>query len=336
MAGGVWCFVETAGGGLHKTATKIATEATRLGNLLGEPPCGVLVGQDGQTLAGELAPFGLQKVYQVRSDGAASWTPEACAQALMALMANWQPHLLLFAATSFGSGVAARVSARSGCGLIANCVDFAREGEGFVARKAVFDGAAHMTMTWATPPPHIATVELEALEAIEERSGTPLEVVEESVEIGLLNTELLDRWKTDPRQLDLTEASLVISVGRPIISRAEEMPHLRDAAEAVGAVFGGSRPVVDAGVLPKEKQIGASGKWLAADVYIACGVSGSTYHMMGIRQVRHLVAVNTDRNAPIFKQAELSIVADLFEVLPALRNLTEAEKKEPEVGASKT
>lgn len=336
MAGGVWCFVETAGGGLHKTATKIATEATRLGNLLGEPPCGVLVGQDGQTLAGELAPFGLQKVYQVRSDGAASWTPEACAQALMALMANWQPHLLLFAATSFGSEVAARVSARSGCGLIANCVDFAREGEGFVARKAVFDGAAHMTMTWATPPPHIATVELEALEAIEERSGTPLEVVEESVEIGLLNTELLDRWKTDPRQLDLTEASLVISVGRPIISRAEEMPHLRDAAEAVGAVFGGSRPVVDAGVLPKEKQIGASGKWLAADVYIACGVSGSTYHMMGIRQVRHLVAVNTDRNAPIFKQAELSIVADLFEVLPALRNLTEAEKKEPEVGASKT
>ena len=336
MAGGVWCFVETAGGGLHKTATKIATEATRLGNLLGEPPCGVLVGQDGQTLAGELAPFGLQKVYQVRSDGAASWTPEACAQALMALMAKWQPHLLLFAATSFGSEVAARVSARSGCGLIANCVDFAREGEGFVARKAVFDGAAHMTMTWATPPPHIATVELEALEAIEERSGTPLEVVEESVEIGLLNTELLDRWKTDPRQLDLTEASLVISVGRPIISRAEEMPHLRDAAEAVGAVFGGSRPVVDAGVLPKEKQIGASGKWLAADVYIACGVSGSTYHMMGIRQVRHLVAVNTDRNAPIFKQAELSIVADLFEVLPALRNLTEAEKKEPEVGASKT
>jgi electron transfer flavoprotein alpha subunit len=336
MAGGVWCFVETACGGLHKTATKIATEATRLGNLLGEPPCGVLVGQDGQTLAGELAPFGLQKLYLVRSDGAASWTPEACAQALMALMAKWQPHLLLFAATSFGSEVAARVSARSGCGLIANCVDFAREGEGFVARKAVFDGAAHMTMTWATPPPHIATVELEALEAIEERSSTPLEVVEESVEIGPLNTELLDRWKTDPRQLDLTEASLVISVGRPIISRAEEMPNLRDAAEAVGAVFGGSRPVVDAGVLPKEKQIGASGKWLAADVYIACGVSGSTYHMMGIRQVRHLVAVNTDRNAPIFKQAELSIVADLFEVLPALRNLTEAEKKEPEAGASKT
>ena len=99
MAGGVWCFVETAGGGLHKTATKIATEATRLGNLLGEPPCGVIVGQDGQTLAGELAPFGLQKLYLVRSEGSSSWTPEACAQALTTLVSKWKPNLLLFAAT---------------------------------------------------------------------------------------------------------------------------------------------------------------------------------------------------------------------------------------------
>ena len=325
MSGEVWSFIETAGGGLHKTATKIATEATRLGNLLGEVPCGVIVANGGGALAEELAPFGLQKLYSLKADASATWTPEAYAQAVGALVSKHKPHLVLFAATAFGSEVAARVAARLGSGFIANCVDFAREGEGFVARKAVYDGRAHLTLTWSAPPPHIASVELEALEALEERSRTPLEVIEEAAEVGALGSELLSRWKTDPRQLDLAEASLVIGVGRPILSRMEELPNLREAAEKVGAGFGGSRPVVDAGAMPKEKQIGASGKWLTADVYVACAVSGSTYHMMGIRGVRHLVAVNIDRNAPILKHAELGIVGDMFEILPALARVSEAE-----------
>jgi electron transfer flavoprotein alpha subunit len=326
MAGEVWSFIETAGGRPHKTATKIATEATRLGNLLGGLPCGVIVAQDRHALADELAPFGLQKLYLVKSDASASPTPEAYAQVLAAVVPKRQPNLVLFAATAFGSEVAARLSARLGSGLISNCIDFAREDEGLVARKAVYEGRAHLTMTWAAPPPHIATVELDALEALEERSQTPLELIEETAEVGPFGTELISRWKTDPRQLDLAEASLVVGVGQPILSRIEELPRLREAAEKIGAVFGGSRPVADAGALPKDKQIGVSGKWLTADVYIACAISGSTYHMMGIRGVRHLVAVNTDRNAPIFKHAELGIVGDMFEILPALEKISEADK----------
>ncbi|MGD0072883.1 MAG: electron transfer flavoprotein subunit alpha/FixB family protein [Candidatus Binataceae bacterium] len=326
MSGEVWSFIETTGGGLNKNATKMATEATRLGNILGEVPCGVLVADGGGTLADDLAPFGLQKLYALKAEAPGAWTPEAYAHALADLVAKRQPHLVLFAASAFGSEVAARVSARLGSGFISNCVDFAREGEGLVARKAVHEGRAHQTLTWAVPPPHIASVDLAALEAIEERSPVALEVIEENAETGALGVELLSRWKTDPRQLDLTEASLVVGVGRPILSQMDALPNLRDAAEKIGAVFGGSRPVADAGALPKEKQIGASGKWLTADVYIACAISGSTYHMMGIRGVRHLVAVNIDRNAPIFKHAELGIVGDMFQVIPALEKLAETEK----------
>lgn len=326
MSDEVWSFIETEGGGLHNTATKIATEATRVSNLLGEIPCGVVFANDGGALAEELAQFGLQKLYSLTTEASAPRTPEAYAQAVGALVSKRKPHLVLVAATAFGSEVAARVAARLGSAYISNCIDFARGGEGFVARKAVHERRAHLTLTWSAPPPHIASVELESLEAIEERSQVPVEVIEEAAQIGALDTELLSRWKTDPRQLDLVEASLVIGVGRPIISRIEELPKLRDSAEKVGAVFGCSRPVVDAGALPKEKQIGASGKWLTADVYIACAVSGSTYHMMGVRGVRHLVAVNIDRNAPILKHAELGIVGDMFEILPALAKLSEADK----------
>ena len=103
---------------------------------------------------------------------------------------------------------------------------------------------------------------------------------------------------------------------------------IEGVARRLGAVFGASRVVVDSGLVPKERQIGASGKWLNADVYVACGVSGSFYHMMGIKGVKHLVAVNTDRDAPIFKSAELAVVGDMFKVLPSLGNLLD-ETEEP-------
>jgi electron transfer flavoprotein alpha subunit len=326
MSGEVWSFIETEGGGLSKTATRIATEATRVGNMLGEIPCGMVFANDAGALTEELSQFGLQKLYSLTAEAPGMLTPEACAHAVGALVSKHKPHLVLFAATPYGSEIAARVAARLGSAYIANCIDFARGGEGFVARKAVYDRRAHLTLTWSGPPPHIASVDPEALEAIEERSQVPVEVIEEAAQVGALDTELLSRWKTDPQQLDLVEASLVVGVGRPIISRIEELPKLRDSAEKIGAVFGCSRPVVDAGALPKERQIGASGKWITADVYIACAVSGSTYHMMGVRGVRHLVAVNIDRNAPILKQAELGIVGDMFEILPALAKLSETDK----------
>lgn len=322
MGGEIWCFLETGAAGLHNTATKLATEAVRLAQLLGGEGCGALVALGANAFAAELAAFGLRKLYAIKADAVASWTPEACADALVQLVSNRQPQMLIFAATASGSEIAARVAARMNRGLIANCVDFAREGESPVARKVVYGGKAHMTMAWSAPPPYLATVNPEALEAIEESGISPPEAIEEAIMVAPLKTALLRSWKTDPRQLDLTEASLVIGVGRPLIARAEELEALRVAAEKCGAIFGVSRPVVDAGVLPKECQIGASGKWLSADVYIACGISGSSYHMMGVRQVRHLIAVNNDPNAPILKQAELGIVGDLFEVIPALAKLS--------------
>lgn len=317
----VWSFIETGPTGLQKTATKAATEASRLAQTLGAEGCGVLATPEGNAFADKLAPFGLRRLYAFEADAPTSWTPEAYADALSQLVSRRRPRMLVLAATALGSEVAARVSARLGIGLIANCVDFFREGESLVARKAVCGGKAHMTVVWAKRPPYLATVDPEALEAIEERGGQAPEILREIVSLGPLKAVPLRSWKTDPRQLDLTEASLVVGVGRPIITRVGELETLRLAAERCGAVFGVSRPVVDAGVLPKDRQIGASGNWLSADVYIACGVSGSSYHMMGLRQVRHLIAVNTDANAPIMKQVELGIVADLFEVLPALEKL---------------
>jgi electron transfer flavoprotein alpha subunit len=320
-AGEVWAFLETSGAQLHKTAAGIATETARVARLLGQRSCGIAVGGEGKSFAAQLKNFGFEKLYLLDPQATIQWTPEICAQAIADTISTRKPTLMLFAATPRGSDIAARVAARLGSGLISECVDFAREGDELHARKAVYGGAAHMTLRWLGAPPWFATVEQDALEAIEEAGGTVAQVIEERVAVAPPRTELVRQWKADPRQLGLAEANLVIGVGRPVIARAGELQALKEAAESMGAVFGVSRPVADEGLVPKDRQIGMSGNWLAADVYIACGISGSSYHMMAVRKVRHLIAVNIDRNAPILKSAELAIVADLFELLPALGKL---------------
>lgn len=317
----IWSFVETGQRGLRKTAPAVASEAVKLGRLTGQPSCGVFAADsEAGGLATGLSAFGLRKFYHLKAREPLHWTPEACADALAALAESAPPYLILFAATAAGSEVAARVAARLGAGLISNCVDFVREGETLVARKVAYGGKAHTTMTWCAPPPYLATMDLDSLEATEQ-PGAPAEMAEQTLPVGPLRAEFLGSFTVDPQEIDLTEANLVLGVGRPVIDRADRLEELQGAAGSCGAAFGGSRPVVDAGLLPRARQIGASGKWLAADVYVACGISGSTYHMMGIREVRHLIAVNSDPGAPILKQAELGIVADLFEVLPALKRL---------------
>ncbi|MFZ0889325.1 MAG: electron transfer flavoprotein subunit alpha/FixB family protein [Candidatus Binataceae bacterium] len=320
-AGEVWAFLETSGSRLHRTATRIAAETARVARLVRQSPCGIAVAASGQSLAAELKNFGLERIYVLDPGRAAQLTPDAYAQAVTSAVLRRKPGLLLFAATAIGNDVAARVATRLRTGFISDCVDFVREGEGLCARKAVYGGDAHMTLRWLCPPPWVATVDAEAVDAIEDPNRPAAQVIEDYVALAPARTELVRRWKVDPRQLALGEASFVVGVGRPVIARARELSRLKQAAESIGAVLGASRPVTEAGLMAKENQIGMSGKWLGADVYIACGISGSAYHMMAVRKVRHLVAVNIDRNAPIFKSAELGIVADLFELLPALSEL---------------
>jgi electron transfer flavoprotein alpha subunit len=321
-AGGeVWAFLETAREGLHETATQAASEARRMARLLEGRACGVIAGMPEKRLLEELAPFGLERIYALRGDPESPRTAEEHARAVATLAERRSPSFLLFAATPLGCEAAARVAARRKSGLVSDCVDFARGAEGFTARRNVYGGKAHAKVAWRGPPPWVATISLDALEAIPESTGQLAEVVAEDGDFGAPRTELVCRWRVEPREVDLSEARIVVGIGKPILQRPADLSIIEEVAERLGAALGGSRVVVDAGLLPRARQIGASGKWLTADVYLACGVSGSSYHMMGVKAVKHLLAVNLDRSAPIFQNAELGVVGDLFEVLPALSAL---------------
>jgi len=149
----VWAFLESTDGRLHETAAKVASEARRVGRLLGARACGVVPAEADPALLANLARSGLETIYRFAGDPSAPWTPETCAAAVASLAARRSPHCLLFAATALGTEVAARVAARQRSGLASRCVDFEKRGDDLVARRAVHGGKAHATVGWSTPPP---------------------------------------------------------------------------------------------------------------------------------------------------------------------------------------
>ncbi len=327
----IWVCLESLAENERGTAAKLVAEGSRISKLLNCICCGIGFGSENGDTINQLSRFGLEKLYVVAQPSPP--TAETYAHTVAKLAATADPSLLIFAATAFGSEAAARTAATLGTGLVSSCIEIEIDDGRLVARKAVYDGEAHVRFAWCGRGPHVASLDLSSLEAIDEQASSAVTLVSVPPELFSDGARRVAVWKTEPEKLDLSEAHFVLGIGRPIISHPEALASIAEAARRLGAALGASRPVVEAGLLPKERQVGATGKWLSANVYLACGISGSSYHMLGVREVPNLIAINIDPNAPIHKQAKLSIVADLFEVLPALAQLMAGTLSDREVSA---
>ena len=319
----VWSFIEIEDGELHDTARKMAAEARRTASIFNADACGVIHGPYSSETLAELKWYGLKKLYLFRGEPLIS--PEVVARSLHLAAAKLNPQFILFANTPFGAEVAARVAAPLQRGLISNCIDFESEDGKPLARKVVYDGRAHTVCTWKTIPPYLATIDLSALEDVKDKSETEPEIIYEEVEEKAPRARLLKKWEVGLSELDLSEARIVIGVGRGV--NAQFMESINRLAEPIKGVIGGSRIAVYSGLIPLERQIGTTGKWLNSDVYIAIGISGAPQHVMGIKEVKNIIAINITKEAPIFRYAKLGIVGDLYEVVPNLIDLLEANIK---------
>ncbi|MEZ5122777.1 MAG: electron transfer flavoprotein subunit alpha/FixB family protein [Solirubrobacterales bacterium] len=327
MAAEVWSYIQLTDGRLDETARKMASEAFRVARLIGATPGAVALaaaGQDDPAVA-ELLRHGVEQVRLGRPAGPDGAGPDWAGAELAALVETHRPTLVLFPATSVGADVAARVAARLRCGVIANCVDFEVDGDRLVARAVVGGGKAHRKATWASGGVRIATMDMGSLEAIaQDVPGAVTVTPAPSDPAGrLVRVRSVRRWRLPPDEIDLTEADFVLGVGRPV-DRERDLPAIQVLADRLGATVGGSRVAVFQGTVPRTRQIGSSGKWIRPTVYLMLGISGASYHMMGIKGAKHIIAVNRDPDAPIFKVAELGVVGDFAEVVAALLAASEA------------
>jgi electron transfer flavoprotein alpha subunit len=219
--------------------------------------------------------------------------------------------------------VGGRLASLLESGVIANCTDFEQDHGKPLARKPVYEGKADARVSWMGPPPHIATISLSALEDVTAKNKLEPEIISEDIPKIASHTRLLKQWKVGLSELDLAEAEVVIGVGKGV--DAAFMGVIHKLAELVGGVIGGTRIAVHSGMIPHDRLIGTTGKWLNSKAYIALGISGAPQHVMGIKEVKETVAINVAKDAPIFNHAKTGVVGDLHEIVRSLIALIEAE-----------
>ncbi len=315
---GIWTVAEVADGEIKGISFELLGAARQLADTLGEKVGAVLIGHDVSNLAGTLFASGADQVVVAEHPGLAAFSPEAHAKVLGAFAAEQQPRILLLGHSAQGKEVAGRLCAKLGVAAVADCTAFAVDSGKLLCTRPIFGGSM-LTTTLATGTPALATVRPKAFVRLAEQAGRQGERSALAVAAAWIaaRTELLDVTREQIATVSLGDAEIIVSGGRGV-GAAEKFEIIERLATELGAAVGASRAVVDAGWRPHKEQIGQTGRTVSPKLYIAAGISGAIQHLVGMRTSDTIIAINTDAEAPIMKVANLALVGDLFEIIPAI------------------
>jgi len=316
MANAYWCIVEDDRKGTpKKVMSEVLGETGRLSG--GNVEAVWLTDKASDDGIKQLGAWGASKVWVLENASFAPYMGEVWVPALAELVAKESPKAIFAPVTSRMREFVARLAARLGAGLSADSVGLALDGDTLVATRPVYAGKLLAKMTWAKTP-WIATLRPNVFKPAEAGVAKTAQVEKPSVKVPASRMKLVERREEVSTGLpELTEAETVISGGRGM-KGPENYVILEKMAAVIGAAVGASRAAVDAGWRPHRFQIGQTGRTISPKLYLGFGVSGAIQHLAGMRTSKIIVAVNKDPEAPIFKIADYGIVADLFEVVPAL------------------
>ena len=304
-------LIETEEGGVKDTNFGVLTAARGEG---GNSLVALTLDDSAESAKEALGKYGVDKVVQVATDGGdLAASPDLKARVLAAAIENYSLDALLGLASAQGRDIFARLAAFMDLPLASDCmaVDLA----GGTVTKSHFSGKTYATVKM-NGSVLLCTVRPNAIEAAEAPVDAAVETFGASVEDpGLV--KMVEVKKEAAGNVDLTEAAVIVTGGRPIAS-ADNYKLLEECAQLLGGAIGASRAAVDAGFAPHSMQVGQTGKTVSPRLYIGCGLSGSVQHFAGMKTSKVIVAINTDKDAPIFEKCDYGIIGDLFDVVPVL------------------
>ena len=321
MAKNIFVFCEQRDGVLQNVALELLGVARELAEKTGDKVNAVLLGHGVQGRAAELIAHGADTVYVVDHENLEKFVTEPYAQAMTHIARKYEPNVILFGATSIGRDLAPRLSARLKTGLTADCTKLEMDEEGnlFMTRPA-FGGNLFATIICPDHRPQMSTVRPGVMKKLEADPARVGDVVLESVEwdASKFAVTVLEEVKAEKGEANIEDAKILVSCGRGVknLDSAHEL-----ATRIKGSAVSSSRTLVDAGLMDHERQVGQTGKTVRPEVYLAFGISGAIQHLAGMEESEFIVAVNTDKNAPIFKVANLGIVADAEAVFKNLNKM---------------
>lgn len=320
MSKNIWVFCEQRDGVLQSVALELLGVARQLAQTTGEKVGALLLGHNVGSKAKELIAYGADEVYLVDDEALAHYTTEAYAQAVYRLVIEGVPNVLLFGATSIGRDLAPRLSARLRTGLTADCTKLETDEAGnlFMTRPA-FGGNLMATIICPDSRPQMSTVRPGVMQKCQPDEGREGRVIPFAVEFDTAKfaVKVLEEVKETQSVDKIEDAKILVSCGRGVKNTE---PAFR-LAENLGGTVSASRALVDAGVLEQARQVGQTGKTVRPAAYIAFGISGAIQHLAGMEESEFIVAVNTDKSAPIFKVANLGIVSDAAATMRELNKL---------------
>lgn len=320
----VWVFIEYEHGAVHPVSFELLGEGRKLADKLGVELAAVVLGGERSALlevASASFEHGADVTYLAASPVLGAYRNEPYAKVMTELVEAHKPEILLLGATTLGRDLAGAVATTLSTGLTADCTALAIDDErSLAATRPTFGGSLLCTIHTLNYRPQMASVRPRVFKTPERTPGRSGRVVEHPVQLAeeaILTKVLAFISDDDAEDAQLGFAEIVVAGGLGLRS-AENFEHVKALAAALGGEYGGTRPVVQKGWIGHDRQIGQTGKTIRPKLYIAAGISGAIQHRVGVEGADLIVAINADRNAPIFDFAHVGVVADATELLPAL------------------
>ena len=279
-----------------------------------------MLGSNVSSVASEIAGKKVGKVYDLESPALDSYTPDAFSAALKRFLSSLQPRLVLMPHTYQVRDFIPKLATAMNRTVISDCIGFRKDGEKLLFTRQMFQGKFAADVSFNCDAPWFVTFQSGAFRGDQVEGGTsaaPVETANAEVPTDTVRTKPQPPFKEAKQAIDLTQAEVIVSVGRGI-KEQKNIDLAKQLADALGGEIAASRPVCDSGWLPMDRQVGSSGQTVAPKLYLALGISGAIQHIVGMKGARSVVAINKDHEAPIFEIADVAVVANLFDVVPAL------------------
>ena len=337
---GVWVFVEHSEGEPAVVSWELLGAGAQLAKTLGVELCSVIIGDKVEHLCRESFAYGASKVYLIDDPVFHYYRTEPYYKATCYLVDKYKPEIMLTGASGLGRDLAGAVATKLGTGLTADCTGLAIDDKGFLLQtRPAFGGNIMATILTERTRPQMSTVRPHVMPLPNRDTSRNGEIVRESIsikeeDVAVKVLQVIEDVREGAECIDLAEAEVIVSGGRGLRAK-ENFGLLQQLADELGGVVGCSRAVVEAGWMPAERQVGQTGKTVRPKIYIACGISGAIQHLVGMQSSDIIIAINQDKQAPIFEVATYGIVGDVFQVVPAIINRIKELRAKSQVIAHK-
>jgi electron transfer flavoprotein alpha subunit len=319
----VLVWIEQINGQAVASSWEVLGKGRELAKALGAPLAALVMGEETAGSAAQAQAYGADLVLTITSPLLKNYRHSAYVAGVQQAVAEVSATMILAAATTRGRELSATVACKLGAGLAPDAIDLRVDGDKLVAVRSIYSGNILADITFVSSM-QVASVRPRSFPIPEAGAQTASEIGQvKALELAVAEDDIaeqvLEVKRTDSGEIALTDAKIIVSGGRGVAADpAKGFALVADLAKVLGAAVGASRAAVDAGYIPYKHQVGQTGKTVRPDLYIAAGISGAIQHLAGMGSSKRIVAINKDREAPIFERASYGIVGDLYEVLPAL------------------